>query len=119
MDAKGYGSDLEFDGQTITIRHGKVKARMCGTDTIRIPLADVTELDYKPGNALTNGRLHIKVRDTDPEILQGYGGRTLTETMDHVSNGMVTGQSLVVQWRRKDNASFAAIHEAIEGALVS
>lgn len=121
MRANGYGADLEFDGQTITIHPGKAAARASGTDTIRFPVGAVASVDYKAANPLVNGHVRFHLHDQSPATLMAYGGHPLAEgastmSLSDASKGMVTAQSLVVHWRRKDNEAFAELHRQITAA---
>lgn len=94
MDATGYGADISIDADAVTISHGE-RAQKFGKmpASVRIPLADVRSVDFKAGNAIANG--HLKLVTDDPD---GAGTR-------------------VVHFRRKDNDAFAAVRDAITGAL--
>lgn len=94
MDAHGYGADVTFDGEAVTITHSE-RAQKFGKmpAAVRVPLIDVRSVDLKAGNALANG--HLTVVTDDPE-------------------GKLTR---VVHFRRKDNDAFAAVRDAIVGAL--
>jgi hypothetical protein len=109
MDADGYGAGLSFDGERVTIRAGKVAARVQHTDRLVFPVADVGSVDFKAAGPMVNGHVRFRMRDTSAAVLQGYG-------VDQPNT--VNGQSFVVHFRRKDNDAFAALRDAIVGALV-
>lgn len=123
MRSNGYGADLEFDGQTVTIHLGKMAARTAGTDTIRFPASAVASVDYKAANMVVNGHVRFHLHDQSPHMLMAYGGNPLPEgattmSLSDAGKGMVTPQSLVVHWRRKDNDAFAELHRQITDAVV-
>lgn len=96
MDAKGYGADISIDSEVITITHSE-RAQKFGKmpASVRVPMSDVRGIDFRAGNAIANG--HLTVVTDDPE-------------------GKLTR---VVHFRRKDNDAFAAVRDAIVGALRS
>lgn len=109
MRANGYGSDIEVTEDAVVIYSGKVAAKIQGTDRITIPLADVASVEYRPASMLVNGSMRIVPRIADPALIQS---QYMAYGADPVNR--VNPQSLVVQWRRKDEPSFAAIRQAIE-----
>lgn len=94
MDAHGYGADISVDGEAVTITHSE-RAQRFGKmpATVRVPLGDVLSVDFKAGNALANGHLTVVTDDPDGRLTR------------------------VVHFRRKDNEAFAAVRDAIVGAL--
>lgn len=102
--AEGYGADLEFDGETVTIHAGKVAAKLQHTPTIAFPVAAVESVEYRKANLAVNGMLRFRMLDTSTVALQAWGAD---------QPNTVNPQSLVVHWRRKDQAAFAALHDAI------
>jgi hypothetical protein len=107
MDAHGYGADLTFDGETVTIHGGKMQRAVWKTPSIRIPVSIITAADHKAGNAFINGTLIFRVGIPDVDV------PSLGETQPNNVNPL----SLRAQWRKKDNAAWAEIHEAIVGAM--
>jgi hypothetical protein len=126
MRANGYGADLELDGDTLTIHTGKGAAKLTGTTRIAIPLADIERIEYRGANPMVNGAIVIKVRDTSVTAMQAYsvdrpGFHHLTpgtpEAVEYGKHGLINTQSLHVHWRRKDNAAFEQMRDAIRAAI--
>ncbi|BDZ40809.1 hypothetical protein GCM10025865_01080 [Paraoerskovia sediminicola] len=123
MKANGYGADLELTDDAVVIHPGKIAARVVGTKRIAVPLADITDIDYRPARALVNGQIKVKTA-TNPksQAMQDYGNRGpippdgTKELSAYTRQGIITAESLVVHWRKKDQAAFEALHQAIEGA---
>lgn len=135
MRANGYGADLELTAGAVVIHAGKATAKLQGTDTITIPLADVAGVDYRPATMLVNGsiRLHVKppegrvslgdvmrARHDDEQrdaVQQAYLDQTShLEQYGATRPNRVNPESLVVHWRRKDQAAFEALRDAIDSA---
>lgn len=126
MRANGYGADLELDGDILTIHTGKGAAKLTGTTRIAIPIADIERIEYRGANPMVNGAIVIKVRDTSVGAMQAYsvdrpGFHHLEpgtrEANDYAKHGLINTQSLHVHWRRKDNAAFEQMRDAIRAAL--
>lgn len=62
MEAKGYGSVVEFDGKTIVIKRNKVMAGMIGIGETVIPVAAITNVGLSEATFLTNGLFCVTVR---------------------------------------------------------
>ena len=94
MDAQGYGADISIDADAVTITHSE-RAQKFGKmpAVVRVPLGDVRSVDFKAGNAIANGHLKVITDDTEGS------------------------QTRIVHFRRKDNDTFAAVRDAIVGAL--
>lgn len=111
MRAHGYGSDLEYDGSVVTFHLGKTAAKISGTETIRVPIGDVERVEFKPSSMLINGHLRLHVRDTSMEKLWSYAE---TQNVDsRFGPNRVNPNSLEVVFRKKDQADFAAVNEAL------
>lgn len=108
MEANGYGADLAFDGETVVIHAGKMATKVQGTDTITIPVSSIQRVEYKPASRLINGRIRFYLHDMTTETLWSLGANYPNR---------VNPQSLVVQWRHKDDAAFVKVHEAIMAAV--
>lgn len=110
MRANGYGADLELTDAAVVIHAGRTAARIQGTDTVTIPLGDVERVDYRPASALVNGSLRVVVRihPAPPGVEAQYAAYG-ADPGNHVNP-----QSLVVHWRKRDEAAFAAIRDALE-----
>jgi len=108
MRANGYGADVEVTGSELVIYAGKVAAKIQGTDRITIPLADVESVEYRPATMLMNGSLRIIPRVRDAALIESQYAAYGTDAGNHVNP-----QSLIVHWRKKDEAAFAAIREAL------
>jgi hypothetical protein len=126
MRANGYGADLEYVDGVVTIYPGKAMRRMAGTDRVAVPVADIADVEYKPANMVVNGHIKLVLRDPDDtHKLQAYGGRGpvppdgTEELRAYVKQGIVTTETLVVNWRRKDQAAFAELHQAIVDAVAA
>ena len=94
MDATGYGADISIDSESVTISHSE-RAQKFGKMPagVRVPLGDVRDVELKGANALANGHLTVVTDDAEGK------------------------QTRVVHFRRKDNDAFAAVRDAIVGAL--
>jgi len=125
MRANGYGADIEFDGQTVVLHLGKMAARIAGTDTITIPAADIIAVHRRRANMVINGSMQFQVRDPSPQTLSDYGGRGIVPPdgtdafAAYAKQGIVTDKALIVHWRKKDDATFGQMHEAIMGAVAT
>ncbi|WP_125777182.1 DUF4429 domain-containing protein [Antribacter gilvus] len=111
MRARGYGADLEYDGgEFVTIYPGKVSAKIAGADVIRVPVADVERVEFKPASALVNGQVRLHVRDASTERLWSYGDR---------QPNRVNRESLVVTFRKRDREAFEALRAELEQQVPS
>lgn len=118
MRANGYGADLEYDGTTVMIYPGRVMARATGAKRIAIPVLDIAAVEYKKANALVNGQMRLKLKNEHQETLARYGDRGPlpiddAERLAYAKQGLITTESLVVAWRKKDQGDFEALHEQI------
>jgi len=102
MRANGYGADLELTQDALVIHAGKVVATVQGTQTVTIPLTDIERIEWKEAGRLVNGRMRVFV--WDGVDLRSYGPQP----------NVISAQSLVVHWRRKDRAAFEALREQLD-----
>ena len=121
----------------VVIHSGKAAAKIQGTDTITVPYGDIASIEYRSANPLVNGQMKLVVNVADVSF-----GETLTavrqgdDATDATSQRVrewseryrsygadptnhVNPESLVVHWRRKDEAAFAAIRDAINARILS
>lgn len=104
MSISGYGASVEYDGATVRIIGGKVQAKIWRTGSVTIPVEDITEMDYRPASPLVNGALSFKTARPANDYATPRDDDTFTT---------VPSSGLVVHWRRKDQAAFAALHEQL------
>lgn len=97
----GYGTSVEYDGETLTLIGGTMQAKIWGTDRIRIPVTDITHIDYRAANPMKNGHLAFTTLHTPVMYTEKTGMRVLPE------NG------LVVHWRRKDQPAFEELYRSL------
>jgi collagen type III alpha len=107
MRATGYGADLELTQDSLVIHAGKIAAAIQGASTITIPLADVIRVEWKDARLLVNGSVRVFV--SDGVDLRSYGPQP----------NAINLQSLVVHWRRKDQAAFAALRAQVDEVLAA
>lgn len=107
MRATGYGADLELTQDALVIHAGKMAATIQRATTISIPLADVVRVEWKDAGMLVNG--HARVFVSDGVDLRSYGPQP----------NAINPQSLVVHWRRKDRAAFAALRAQVDALLAA
>lgn len=104
----GHGGAIEFDGGVIYLIAGKSLARSWGTNTLELPIADVVSIAFRRATPLANGRMTFKaVRTAGAYLPAGRSAR-----------GVVPDEALSVNWRRKDQAEFEALHEQLAALLV-
>jgi hypothetical protein len=136
MRADGYGADIELTETAVVIHSGKAAAKIQGTDTITVPYGDIASIEYRSANPFVNGQMKLVVNVADVSF-----GETLTavrqgdDATDATSqrvrewseryrsygadpNNHVNPESLLVHWRRKDEAAFAAIRDAINARIL-
>lgn len=139
MRAHGYGADLEITDEAVVIYPGKVAAAAAGTDVIAVPIADLERVDYRAANLVINGEMRLRVRmltDDNPTFREAYAARKdASATADvrersatwqeqfarygaHQPNKL-TPESLVVHWRKKDQAAFEQIHAELSRRIRS
>jgi hypothetical protein len=121
---KGYGADLGIagDGSYVVIWPGKTMAKLAGTQRVQIPVGDIVDVEYRAANPFVNGTVKFKVRDETPPALNAYGGRVVPPDghpamLAFAKEGLVTTQTLVVHWRRKDQAAFAELVDEIRAKV--
>lgn len=139
MRAHGYGADLELTDDAVVIYPGKVAAAAAGTDSITVPIADIERIDYRAANVVINGEIRLRVRlltDDNPTLRESYAARKDASALADVRERSATWQeqfarygtprpnkltpeSLVVHWRRKDQATFEQIHAEISRRIRS
>lgn len=102
MRADGYGASIDVDAGSVRLIGGKMQSAAWGTETVTIPLSDVVKVAYRSANPVVNGSLRLFVKG-DP---MQYG--------DAQPNHVVAN-SLIVHFRRKDDAAFAAVRDHLQG----
>lgn len=108
MRANGYGADLEFDGSMVTIHAGKAAAKIQNSPTITFPVTDIVSIETKKANPLVNGSARFTLVDMAYQALQRYGAS---------EPNTINAQSMIVHWRRKDDAAFTELLDAIKAAV--
>lgn len=139
MRAHGYGADLELTDDAVVIHPGKIAAAAAGTDAITIPIADLERVDYRAANVVINGEFRLRLRlltDDNPTLREAYAARkdasALAEVRERTATwqeqfarygaqrpNRLTPESLVVHWRKKDQAAFEQIHAEISRRIRS
>lgn len=96
----GYGMSIEFDGTTIRLIAGKVQAKIWKRSVVEFPVSAVAHIEYRGANALVNGRMLFRTVEPANTYASGPGG-------------FVPDNSLIVQWRRKDDAAFGKLYDEL------
>lgn len=92
MRLRGYMQEVELTNEALTIEGTNKAARVAlraeehDRGPLVVPRSEITSVEHKPGNALVNG--HITIHTTD-------------------------GKKAILHFRRKSNAEFAALAEAL------
>ena len=88
MKAQGYGTDIAFDGSTVTVTGKGLGKGALGASSRQVPVSALQSTDFKAASALVNGHIELVTAQ----------GKTL------------------VHFRRKQSHAMTAIYRAIVGA---
>lgn len=108
MEASGYGSSIVLERDAVVILPGQAMQKMRHPAALRIPLAEITGVDFRNANPLVNGSLTVRTSGTPTDYAQ--------TSPDSGRRMLATAASLVVHFRRRDRDAFAAMRDAIEAA---
>jgi hypothetical protein len=109
VEIKGMNGQIEFDGQSITIRRQGFRARTgVGKGEKRIPLRHVTSVQFKPAGAMVNGFIQFSLGGGN-ERRSAFGQQTMDAAKDENS----------VIFRKKQQPEFEELRAAVESAMVA
>jgi Domain of unknown function (DUF4429)/Short C-terminal domain len=108
VEIKGINGQIEFDGQSITIRRKGFMARTgVGKGEKRIPLRHVTSVQFKPAGPVVNGFIQFSLGGGN-ERRSAFGQQTMDAAKDENS----------VVFRKKQQPGFEELRAAVESAMV-
>lgn len=108
MIAKGQTGSLKFDGQFVTIeRKGFLAATTQGRGTKRIPITQITAVQFNPAKAITRGYISFTISGGQ-ELKSKVGRQSFDAFNDENSLTFLAGAS----------KNFEAIRDAIEAAML-
>lgn len=109
MEIKGMKGQIEFDGQSITIRRKGLMARTgVGKGEKRIPLRHVTSVQFKPAGPAVNGFIQFSLGGGN-ERRSAFGQQTMDAAKDENS----------VVFRKKQQSQFEELRRAVESAMLA
>lgn len=108
MEANGYGSSIVLEPDAVVILPGQAMQKLRHPAALRIPLAEITGVDFRNANPLVNGSLTVRT--------SGMPTDYAPPSPDPSRPTLATAASLVVHFRRRDRDAFVAMREAIEAA---
>lgn len=104
----GYGTSIDYDGDTIELIAGKVESKIWRTASVRFPVTDILEVSYRAANIMVNGEMRFKTARpaNDYATPREDGAPTI-----------VPNNGLTIHWRKKDEQAFAALRAEIPVAV--
>ncbi|EDY46094.2 DUF4429 domain-containing protein [Streptomyces sp. SPB074] len=109
IEAVGVGGQVSFDGQYVTItRRGFLARATVGKGEKRIPLSQISAIQWKRPGPLVNGFIQFTVPG-GVEARSSFGSQTSSASRDENS----------VTFDKKRIPEFEALREAVEGAIAA
>jgi hypothetical protein len=107
MEARGHNGQVHFDGQFVTIaRRGFIARSTIGKGEKRIPLVQITALQWKPATRLINGFIQFTIA----------GGIEARSRFGHQGSDAARDENSVV-FMHKQMPAFEQLRAEIDGAL--
>jgi hypothetical protein len=109
MQIKGHNGTVSFDGASVTIdRIGFLARTTIGKGSKRIPISQLTAVQFKPAGAMTNGFIQFTLSG-GIERRSKFGSQTRDAVEDENS----------VIFTRRQQPGFEALRAAVEAAMVA
>lgn len=106
---KGKNGTVSFDGSTVTVeRSGFTAVSIFGKSSKRIPLGQLTAVQFKAGSLIANGYIEFTFA----------GGGERHAVLGHGSSDQIRNENAVV-FSKKNNVEFQQLADAINEALSS
>jgi hypothetical protein len=109
MEVKGVNGQVSFDGHFVTIaRKGFLARATLGKGDKRIPIGQLTAVQFKPAGALVNGFVQFSLGGGN-ERRSSFGSQSMEASRDENS----------VMFNRKQQPAFAELRSAVEAAMAA
>ena len=109
VEAKGRNGHMSFDGDFVTIRRAHFFGRMVDKDGRRVPIATITEVQFKPAGGFVNNGFISLTLTGGVEKRAAFGDRTVDPSNDPNS----------VLFSTKQQPQFEELRTEIETAIAA
>ena len=109
ISAKGASGSVHFDGQFVTIKHEGFNAAMStGRSEKRIPLSQISAVQWRPGTRLTNGYISFTIPGSTEVKSRSRKGH---------KDAFFDENSMMI--RHKHTAEMQQVRDAIDEAIIA